>query len=89
MNQLPQVINSLIEAKVASKRIERYLNSEDSDPLNVIWKKEEKEIKEEMVSVEIENGNFAWDKSVVLKNINFSVEKGQFVAVKNSKNSFF
>ena len=89
MNQLPQVINSLIEAKVASKRIERYLNSEDSDPLNVIWKKEEKEIKEEMVSVEIENGNFVWDKSVVLKNINFSVEKGQFVAVKNSKNSFF
>lgn len=79
LNMLPTVINGLVEASISTKRIQNYLLASDRDPSNVIWEK--RADFNDKVAVQIKQGNFAWDKEIVLKDLNFSVEKGQFVAI--------
>ena len=79
LNMLPNVINSLVESKISTNRIQKYLLAKDRDPSNVIWEKHED--LNDKTAIEVKGGSFSWDKDLVLRDINFKVEKGEFVAV--------
>lgn len=78
LNQLPTVLNNLVEAGISINRIQKYLVASDRDPSNVIWEK--RADYNEKKAVQVKAGNFSWDKEVTLKNLDFTVDKGQFVA---------
>ncbi|XP_066253825.1 multidrug resistance-associated protein 1-like isoform X2 [Euwallacea similis] len=74
MNQIPVVVNNIVQTLVSFKRIDAFMNadeleqyiehdSNESDPLI------------------IEKGNFSWGEDPVLKNINFRVQNDSIVAI--------
>ncbi|XP_074557731.1 ABC transporter C family member 3-like [Curcuma longa] len=76
---LPDVISGLVQTKVSADRISTFLNLED---LQHVVQKLPRDGCE--VSVEVSNGNFAWDPSsqnLTLKELNLQVLKGRKVAV--------
>ncbi|CAF4606534.1 unnamed protein product [Rotaria socialis] len=80
----PTIINSIIEANVSNKRIQKFLNNEEIDEAAVI----KTAIDSEHNIIKIENGSFQWSNatnaSVILTNINFKVRQGSLVAIVGS-----
>ncbi|KAG6518883.1 hypothetical protein ZIOFF_022364 [Zingiber officinale] len=82
---LPDVISGLVQTKVSADRISTFLNLED---LQHVVQKLPRDSCE--VSIEVSNGNFAWDPSsqnLTLKEVNLQVLKGRKVAVCGSVGS--
>lgn len=78
---IPEIIKEMVEAVISTRRIQKYLLMDERNPNNVNWVKNN-----ENIAVEIQNGNFTWDKekSPILKDINIKVEKGEFIAIVGS-----
>lgn len=69
------VINFVMVAFVAVKRINRFMNSEELDPNNVTNHSSDK-------ALEISDGVFSWGEEIpTLRNINLPVKKGNLSAV--------
>lgn len=69
------VINFVMVAFVAVKRINRFMNSEELDPNNVTNRPSDK-------ALEITDGVFSWGEEIpTLRNINLPVKKGNLSAV--------
>ena len=74
---IPYAVQCVVQAGVSVKRINKFLNSEELD-LNNVTKDEMEE------AVVAKNAYYTWGQrtdSPLLKNINFSIKKGSFVAV--------
>ncbi|UJR17989.1 hypothetical protein I4U23_004890 [Adineta vaga] len=78
----PNMINSIIEARVSSERIGKFLSRDEIDADGV------KRISTELSNgncIQIENGSFRWlnlpDAHLVLKNINLQIHQGSLVAL--------
>ncbi|OQV17409.1 Multidrug resistance-associated protein 1 [Hypsibius exemplaris] len=81
LTMLPQVIISVIQAKVSVDRLSKFLRNDELDPNNVrIVPSSDRTVTS---AVSIERGNFAWgkDDSLCLKDIDIDVKEGQLVAV--------
>lgn len=79
---LPMVITSIVEAGVAVNRLTEFFNAEELQSDAVTTRPAAEEIGEEAVS--IREGSFSWDRyedKSVLKNINFSADKGELTCV--------
>lgn len=80
---LPMIITSLVEASVAVGRITSFLTAPELQPDAVVREEAVTKIGEE--TVRIVNGTFTWNKDEpdnnCLKNINFTVAKGQLSCV--------
>lgn len=69
------VINFVMTAVIAIRRLNKFMNSEELDPNSVTNNPSEN-------SLEITDGVFSWgDDQTTLKNINLSVKKGSLTAV--------
>lgn len=69
------VINFVMVAVIAIKRLNKFMNSEELDPNNVTNNLSDN-------ALEITDGEFSWgDEQSTLKNINISVKKGNLTAV--------
>lgn len=69
------LINFLMQSIVAVKRIDKFMNAEETDPDIVTNKKSEN-------ALEIVDGVFSWGEEVpTLKEINMKVKRGKIVAV--------
>lgn len=69
------VINFVMVAFVAVKRLNKFMNAEELDPNNVTNNPSEN-------AFHIESGEFSWgDDEPTLKNINISVKRGKLSAV--------
>ena len=74
---IPYAVQCVVQAGVSVKRINKFLNSEELD-LNNVTKDEMEE------AVVAKNAYYTWGQrndSPLLKNMNFSIKKGSFVAV--------
>ena len=74
---IPYAVQCVVQAGVSVKRINKFLNSEELD-LNNVTKDEMED------AVVAKNAYYTWGQrtdSPLLKNINFSIKKGSFVAV--------
>ncbi|CAF1415524.1 unnamed protein product [Rotaria sordida] len=78
----PNMINSIVDARVSSNRIGKFLNNDEIDKYAV------DRVSNELShgnSVNIENGSFRWsnlvDGPLVLKNINLQIHQGSLVAL--------
>ncbi|XP_031616914.1 multidrug resistance-associated protein 1 isoform X6 [Contarinia nasturtii] len=79
---LPLLIVYMIETSVSVNRINKFMNSEELDPQNVIHDPSNE------APLSIENGTFTWgEEESVLKNINLQVKKNNLVAVVGSVGS--
>lgn len=70
----PLLISFVMQAKVSIDRINKFLNSEDLDTKSITHEQDENAIK-------ITYGSFAWNETLVLRNINLAVSRGSSVAV--------
>lgn len=77
LNMLPNVISGLIEAKVSLVRVQKFLLSEELDPLAVEHRNETG------VAVKVQNGEFRWSTEgpPTLSDINLSINQGELVGV--------
>ncbi|CAL1542109.1 unnamed protein product [Lymnaea stagnalis] len=77
INMLPSFITDFVKARNSIKRLNKYLNSEDINTVNLIRNKTDP------LAVRVENADFTWNQSepCTLNNINLSVETGLLVAV--------
>lgn len=64
----------IIEANKSVERIGNFLQLEEISPKNVGERSPD-------LAVSIKNGNFKWDDTICLKNIDLTIKKGQFVAI--------
>ena len=92
---IAMIYTSFLETLISLKRIQRFLNQEDIQNEKVITNDERTQ--NEGIAVKIEKGTFSWgaeqkdilnspdDKdrpiSLILRDINFSVKKGEFVCI--------
>ncbi|XP_028968919.1 multidrug resistance-associated protein 1-like [Galendromus occidentalis] len=76
----PYSVSSLAKAFVSMRRIQDFLEADEVDPSII---KEELEADED---ISFRNASFTWgdDENPVLKNLNFSIKKGELVAVVGS-----
>ncbi|CAF1436131.1 unnamed protein product [Rotaria sordida] len=78
----PNMINSIVDARVSSNRIGKFLNNDEIDKYAVDRVSNELSYGN---SVNIENGSFRWsnlvDGPLVLKNINLQIHQGLLVAL--------
>ncbi|CAF0918354.1 unnamed protein product [Adineta ricciae] len=76
----PSIINSVIEANVSNKRIQKFLNSDEIDEYII----SKSTIDTEGNILTIVNGSFQWSNSnddpLVLKNVNLKVRQGSLTA---------
>ncbi|CAF3642109.1 unnamed protein product [Adineta steineri] len=76
----PNVISSVVEARVSNKRIQKFLNNEELDENAV----DRVPISSDGKSIKIENGSFRWSDNVqdplILNNINLKIDQGSLVA---------
>ncbi|CAF3640789.1 unnamed protein product [Rotaria sordida] len=83
----PTVVNSIIEARVSNKRIQKFLNNEEIDEYAV----NKTSIDSDGNIIKIENGSFRWsnsiDDTIILKNINLKIRQGSLVALIGSVGS--
>ncbi|CAI2167258.1 20609_t:CDS:10 [Funneliformis geosporum] len=85
----PNVITSGVEAIVSSKRLEKFLLSEELDPRAVIRQDYRVRNSDQLIQsddielISIKNGVFKWNRfnGVILNNIDLSVKKGELVAI--------
>ncbi|PRP77615.1 hypothetical protein PROFUN_00476 [Planoprotostelium fungivorum] len=80
MNMLPNIITSLIEAKVSTDRLIKFLASEESDPQAVRVTSD----RNTPSAVKLEDGSWNWDENVfppVLSHITIDFKRGKLVAV--------
>ncbi|GAM28766.1 hypothetical protein SAMD00019534_119420 [Acytostelium subglobosum LB1] len=77
INMLPMVVSSIIEANVSVGRLQRFLLKKDLNP-DVV----KREISEPNTVIKVDNATLEWEPGrETLKNINFSVKKGEVVAI--------
>ncbi|CAF0750239.1 unnamed protein product [Rotaria sp. Silwood1] len=76
----PTIINSIIEANVSNKRIQKFLNNEEIDEYAV----NKTTIDSDGNVIRIKDGSFRWSNSnedpIILKNINLKIRRGSLVA---------
>ncbi|CAG8520388.1 12933_t:CDS:10 [Funneliformis mosseae] len=85
----PNVIASGVEARVSSKRLEKFLQAEELDPKAVIRQDYRARNSDQPIQsadvelVSIKDGVFKWNRfnGVILKNIDLSVKKGELTAI--------
>ncbi|CAF1308417.1 unnamed protein product, partial [Adineta steineri] len=84
LNQFPNVITSVIDARVSNKRIQKFLNNEELDE-NAVNKISTDSKLLDGNSIKIENGSFRWsnvvDDPLILKNINLEIQQGSLIAL--------
>ncbi|CAF1159240.1 unnamed protein product, partial [Adineta steineri] len=84
LNQFPNVITSVIDARVSNKRIQKFLNNEELDE-NAVNKISTDSKLLDRNSIKIENGSFRWsnvvDDPLILKNINLEIQQGSLIAL--------
>ncbi|KAF1319108.1 Abc transporter c family member 5, partial [Globisporangium splendens] len=79
LRDLPNVIQTLIQAQVSLTRMAEFLELHEYDPANVI---RDDPSQPEDVVVAIENGSFGWTKDTpLLKNVNVTIKKGDLVVI--------
>ena len=77
--QMNNVISSMVEASIAIKRVENFLETEEREPFKLVPSLD--------TSVNVVNGNFSWNfdennqEKFSLKDINLKIKKGQLVVV--------
>ena len=92
---IAMIYTSFLETLISLKRIERFLKQEDVQDNNVILN--DPKLESEGIAVKIEKGTFSWGAeqkdilnspdeedrpiSLILRDINFSVRKGEFVCI--------
>ena len=92
---IAMIYTSFLETLISLRRIQRFLNQEDVQSDKVIT--DDEKTKSEGIAVKIEKGTFSWgaeqkdilnspdDKdrpiSLILRDINFTVKKGEFVCI--------
>ncbi|KAJ8688541.1 hypothetical protein QAD02_024336 [Eretmocerus hayati] len=84
MTLLPILVTSLIQVSVSTKRINKFMNSDELDPGNVCRDSANANV------VEIQNGSFTWESSAerpTLNDISVQIRRGQLVAVVGSVGS--
>ncbi|CAF3925067.1 unnamed protein product [Rotaria sp. Silwood2] len=83
----PSIVNSIIEANVSNKRIQKFLNNEEIDEYAV----NKTTIDADGNAIKIENGSFRWSTSIedpiILKNINLKIHQGSLIAIVGSVGS--
>ncbi|CAH1986538.1 unnamed protein product [Acanthoscelides obtectus] len=75
LNMLPMVISNYIQATIALKRINDFLNAEELDPNNVTHEPNKE------TPVVIENGTFSWGEDPILRDINIKCERNSLGAI--------
>ncbi|XP_034128593.1 multidrug resistance-associated protein 1 isoform X5 [Drosophila guanche] len=75
LTMLPMLITNLVQTQVSVKRINKFLNSEELDPNNVLHDSSKPH------PMSIENGEFSWGDEITLRNINIEVRKSNLVAL--------
>ncbi|XP_075224809.1 multidrug-Resistance like Protein 1 isoform X1 [Lycorma delicatula] len=79
LSMLPMLISNMVQAGVSIKRINKFMNEEELDPVSVTHDQSEAD------PLVIENGTFSWggmsEDAVVLKNITARIKEGSLVAV--------
>ncbi|OQR69980.1 multidrug resistance-associated protein 1-like [Tropilaelaps mercedesae] len=75
LTQLPTVISRFVQARVALKRIESFLHCDD------MLENVDHLLEDDGLMIDIRNASFSWGKSIVLKNINLQIKRGELVAV--------
>ncbi|XP_078692715.1 multidrug resistance-associated protein 1-like isoform X6 [Branchiostoma floridae x Branchiostoma belcheri] len=77
LNMLPNLITSMVQARVSLQRLENFLGHDELDPNNV----DRHVLRGPPIA--IEDGTFSWGKTEdpILKDINFAVPDGSLVAV--------
>ncbi|KAF1316151.1 Abc transporter c family member 5, partial [Globisporangium splendens] len=80
LRDLPGLIAFVIQAKISLDRVSSFLDLEEFDPSNVT-RVDPKQPKDVVVAVE--DGSFGWSKDMppLLKNVNLTVKRGDFVVV--------
>ncbi|XP_052077020.1 multidrug resistance-associated protein 1-like [Mytilus californianus] len=83
LNALPHIVNHYVQANVALKRIQAFLNKEELNEEAVTRNPEKK------YAVRVDSGTFAWNKEddFSLKDINVHIPEGSFVAIVGSVGS--
>ncbi|XP_076117591.1 multidrug resistance-associated protein 1-like [Mytilus galloprovincialis] len=83
LNALPHIVNHYVQANVALKRIQAFLNKEELNEEAVTRNPDKK------YAVTVDNGTFAWNKEddFSLKDINVHIPEGSFVAIVGSVGS--
>ncbi|CAG2241571.1 ABC transporter 7,ATP-dependent bile acid permease,Multidrug resistance-associated protein 7,Multidrug resistance-associated protein 1,ABC transporter C family member 8,Canalicular multispecific organic anion transporter 2,Canalicular multispecific organic anion transporter 1,Metal resistance protein YCF1,Multidrug resistance-associated protein 5,ATP-binding cassette sub-family C member Sur [Mytilus edulis] len=83
LNVLPHIVNHYVQANVALKRIQAFLNKEELNEEAVTRNPDKK------YAVTVDNGTFAWNKEddFSLKDINVHIPEGSFVAIVGSVGS--
>jgi len=78
---LPMQIMNLINARVSFKRVQDFFDQEDREALPPAQKQASDGAETDPVI--IRNGDFSWskDSSLILKNVNLSIKKGELVMV--------
>ncbi|CAF0741409.1 unnamed protein product [Adineta ricciae] len=84
LNSFPNVISSVVEARVANARIQKFLNHQELDEAVV----DKVPLGLDKNSVKIERGSFRWSDNVedplILKDINVQIRQGSLVAIVGS-----
>jgi ATP-binding cassette subfamily C (CFTR/MRP) protein 1 len=77
LNQLPQLVVSMIQAQVSWDRLNAFLNASEINQNNVTHEEDGDTV------VSMEHGSFTWDKELAptLTNIHLDVGRGELVAV--------
>ncbi|CAG2247906.1 ABCC1 [Mytilus edulis] len=83
LNALPHIVNHYVQANVALKRIQTFLNEEELNEEAVTRNHDNKN------AVTVDSGTFAWNKEddFMLKDINVHIPEGSFVAIVGSVGS--
>ncbi|XP_071128962.1 multidrug resistance-associated protein 1-like [Mytilus edulis] len=83
LNALPHIVNHYVQANVALKRIQTFLNKEELNEEAVTRNHDNKN------AVTVDSGTFAWNKEddFMLKDINVHIPEGSFVAIVGSVGS--
>ncbi|XP_076074808.1 multidrug resistance-associated protein 1-like [Mytilus galloprovincialis] len=83
LNALPHIVNHYVQANVALKRIQAFLNKEELNEEAVTRSHDNKN------AVTVDSGTFAWNKEddFMLKDINVHIPEGSFVAIVGSVGS--
>ena len=91
---IAMIYTSFLETLISLKRIQKFINQDNIDENKII--RNDEETKGEDIMVKIENGTFSWgaeqkgilnaddeDRTIALnlRDINFSVKKGEFVCI--------
>ena len=77
LNQLPQLVVSMIQAQVSWERLNNFFNATEVNQNNVTHEEDGDTV------ISIEHGTFTWDKELppALSNIHLEVGRGELVAV--------